>query len=71
LLPDYAALTIGIHAVYPSRKHLPIKTRRMVDFLVAAFATPPWSAEAHARRLTIAAGRRVTPAAGAPSSPAR
>jgi DNA-binding transcriptional LysR family regulator len=44
LLPDYAALTIGIHAVYPSRKHLPIKTRRMVDFLVAAFATPPWSA---------------------------
>ena len=44
LLPDYAALTIGIHAVYPSRKHLPIKTRRMVDFLVAAFAAPPWQA---------------------------
>lgn len=43
LLPDYASLTIGIHAVYPSRKHLPIKTRRMVDFLAAAFATPPWA----------------------------
>ncbi len=44
LLPDYASLTIGIHAVYPSRKYLPIKTRRMVDFLVAAFATPSWAA---------------------------
>jgi DNA-binding transcriptional LysR family regulator len=42
LLPDYASLTIGIHAVYPSRKYLPIKTRRMVDFLVAAFAMPSW-----------------------------
>jgi DNA-binding transcriptional LysR family regulator len=44
LLPDYASLTIGIHAVYPSRKYLPIKTRRMVDFLVTAFATPSWAA---------------------------
>lgn len=43
LLPDYASLTIGIHAVYPSRKYLPIKTRRMVDFLVESFATPPWA----------------------------
>lgn len=42
LLPDYASLTIGIHAVYPSRKHLPIKTRRMVDFLVESFALPSW-----------------------------
>ena len=42
LLPDYASLTIGIHALYPSRKHLPLKTRHMVDFLAAAFATPPW-----------------------------
>jgi DNA-binding transcriptional LysR family regulator len=44
LLPDYASLTIAIQAVYPSRKHLPLKTRRMVDFLVEAFATPPWAA---------------------------
>lgn len=42
LLPGYASLTIGIHAVYPSRKFLPIKTRHMVDFLVAAFAKPSW-----------------------------
>jgi hypothetical protein len=29
--------------VYPSRKYLPIKTRRMVDYLAAAFATPSWA----------------------------
>ena len=43
-MPDYQAMTLGIHAVYPSRKHLPIKTRRLVDFLVEAFAVPGWSA---------------------------
>lgn len=42
LLPGYASLTIGIHAVYPSRKYLPVKTRRAVDFLVEAFAVPSW-----------------------------
>lgn len=44
LMPAYRAMTLGIHAVYPSRKHLPIKTRRLVDFLVEAFAAPGWSA---------------------------
>jgi DNA-binding transcriptional LysR family regulator len=44
LLPGHASLTIGIHAVYPSRKYLPIKTRRMVDYLAGAFATPSWQA---------------------------
>jgi len=42
LLPGWRAMTLGIHAVYPSRKHLPIKTRRLVDFLVEAFAAPGW-----------------------------
>lgn len=42
LLPTWRTLTLGIHAVYPSRKHLPIKTRRLVDFLVEAFAVPGW-----------------------------
>jgi len=42
LLPGYASLTVGIHAVYPTRKFLPIKTRRMVDFLADAFAEPTW-----------------------------
>lgn len=43
LMPMYRAMTLGIHAVYPSRKHLPIKTRRLVDFLVEAFAVPGWN----------------------------
>ena len=44
LMPAYRATTLGIHAMYPSRKHLPIKTRRLVDFLVEAFAVPEWNA---------------------------
>ena len=40
LMSGYRSLALGIHAVYPSRKHLPMKTRRLVDFLAAAFATP-------------------------------
>lgn len=42
LLPGWQAGSIDIHAVYPSRKFLPAKTRRMVDFLVEAFAVPAW-----------------------------
>lgn len=42
LLPAWHAGSIDIHAVYPSRKFLPAKTRRMVDFLVEAFAAPNW-----------------------------
>ena len=44
LLPTWRTMTLGIHAVYPSRNHLPIKTRRLVDFLVEAFAVPAWKA---------------------------
>ena len=42
VMPDFRASELGIHAVYPTRKHLPTKTRAMVDFLVASFRTPPW-----------------------------
>lgn len=42
LLPGYRAAELGIHAVYASRKHLPHKTRALVDFLVEAFARPGW-----------------------------
>jgi DNA-binding transcriptional LysR family regulator len=43
LLPGYRSIELGIHVVYPSRKHLPLKVRRLIDFLVLSFATPPWS----------------------------
>ena len=43
LMPAYRSIELGIHAVYPSRKQLPMKTRRLVDFLVEAFREPSWS----------------------------
>jgi DNA-binding transcriptional LysR family regulator len=42
VLPGFRSIELDIHAVYPSRKHLPSKTRAMVDFLVASFRTPTW-----------------------------
>ena len=42
LMPDWRSITLGIHAVYPSRKFLTPKVRAIVDFLVEAFAEPPW-----------------------------
>jgi len=43
LLPDYAPPTIDIYAVYPSRRHLSMKVRAFVDFLVARFSgTTEW-----------------------------
>ena len=44
LMPQYRSVELGIHAVYPSRKHLPMKTRRLVDFLVQSFERPAWQA---------------------------
>ncbi|WP_051559784.1 LysR family transcriptional regulator [Marinobacterium jannaschii] len=43
LLPDYEIAPQQIHAVYPHRKHLPAKTRALVEFLLEGF-TPiaPW-----------------------------
>lgn len=45
LMPEFRATEIGIHAVYPTRKQLPLKVRCLVDFLVEAFAQPSWSRE--------------------------
>ncbi|MCX7513054.1 LysR family transcriptional regulator [Frateuria hangzhouensis] len=42
VLPDYRSIELGIHVVYATRKHLPMKTRRLVDFLVEAFRRPGW-----------------------------
>jgi DNA-binding transcriptional LysR family regulator len=47
LMPQYRSTEIGIYAVYPTRKHLPLKLRRLVDFLVAAFHDPPWRHQAN------------------------
>ncbi|RKP55786.1 LysR family transcriptional regulator [Pararobbsia silviterrae] len=42
LMPGYRAPEIGIYAVYASRKQLPLKVRRLIDFLVDAFREPAW-----------------------------
>ena len=43
LLPVYRAIDLGVYAVYPSRKYLPLKLRRLIDFLADSFRAPPWS----------------------------
>lgn len=42
LMPGYRSLELGVFAVYATRKHLPMKTRRLIDFLADAFRTPVW-----------------------------
>jgi len=61
LLADYTAPTIAINAVYPSRRHLAVKVRAFVDFLVQRFAhEPPWHvAPAAAVKRMTTPGRRV------------
>ncbi|MCD9006458.1 LysR family transcriptional regulator [Luteimonas sp. XNQY3] len=43
LMPAFRAAELGIFAVYPTRKQLPLKVRRLVDFLVDALRAPPWA----------------------------
>ena len=42
LMPEYRSIELGIFALFPTRKHLPLKTRHLVDFLVEAFRTAHW-----------------------------
>lgn len=43
LLRGFTPPSVGIHATYPSRRHLSAKVRTFIDFLAARFAgTPPW-----------------------------
>lgn len=44
IMPAYRSIEVGIYAVYPSRKNLPLKTRRLIDFLAEALRAPSWSA---------------------------
>lgn len=50
LLPGYALPDIDILAMYPSRRHLSVKVRVLIDYLVEVFAgTPPWEQHNTAR----------------------
>lgn len=44
ILADYSGDVVGIYAVHPSRRHVPLKLTTFVDFLSTAFdRLPPWS----------------------------
>ncbi|MCB1960485.1 MAG: LysR family transcriptional regulator [Rhodocyclaceae bacterium] len=42
VLPACRGPELGIYVVYPSRKHLSVKVRVLVDFLAEAFVSPSW-----------------------------
>ncbi len=42
LMPEYRSIELGIYAIYPSRKQLPLKVRCLIDFLLDAFRVPTW-----------------------------
>jgi DNA-binding transcriptional LysR family regulator len=44
LMPAFRSVALTIHAVVPTRKQLPPKVRRLIDFLVGAWAEPVWQA---------------------------
>jgi len=54
VLEDFAAPPNGIYAVFPQRKHLPLRVRLWIDFLKHTYGEPAYWA----------------PAAGAPANPA-
>jgi len=40
LLDDYAAPAVGIYAVFPQRRHLPLRVRLFIDQLKITFGNP-------------------------------
>ena len=41
VLPGWTPAPLPLHAVYPSRRNLPPRTRAVIDFLVEAFRERP------------------------------
>jgi len=49
VLPQWHMRTVTLFAAMPTRKHVPMRTRAFVDFLVSTFGTTqrdPWLAAA-------------------------
>ena len=58
VLDDWAAPPVGIYAVFPERRHLPLKVRAFVDLLKDAYAQKDyWLAPAAAKEQTKTARR--------------
>jgi DNA-binding transcriptional LysR family regulator len=59
VLPDYAPLGLAIYVVYPTRQHLPVRTRRFLEFLRRWAKTPPdWAVPARITALAPAKAKR-------------
>lgn len=43
LIPEFNGPELGVFTVYPTRKQLPLKVRRLVDFLVEELQVPLWA----------------------------
>ncbi|HYF59892.1 MAG TPA: LysR family transcriptional regulator [Burkholderiaceae bacterium] len=43
LMPGWRAPELGVHAVYPTRRHVTPKVRLLIEFLADAFRTRPWA----------------------------
>jgi len=43
LMPEYRSIELGIYAVYPTRKQLALKVRRLIDYLAEALDEPAWN----------------------------
>jgi len=41
LLPEYRSIELGIYAIYPTRKHVALKVRALLDFLAQQFSASP------------------------------
>lgn len=49
VLPQWRGFELPIHLVHPSRRHVPARTRLLVDYLQSVFAgVPPWLRDANA-----------------------
>ena len=42
LMPEYRSIELGVYAVYPTRKQLALKVRRLIDYLAEALGEPAW-----------------------------
>lgn len=42
LMPEYRSIELGIYAVYPTRKQLALKVRRLIDYLAEGLREPGW-----------------------------
>jgi len=60
VLDAYAAPAIGIHAVFPQRRHLPLRVRLFLDYLKHTYGNPGYWGVAQCELLPGAAGSQVS-----------